>query len=189
MKKRKGLKAKILYEGKYIRMVRQKGWEYVQRCNSTGVVIILAMTDQREVLFVSQYRVPVNAEVVEFPAGLINDGSAEEKEDVLMAARRELLEETGYLAKNVFQVTEGSAGSGMSADILTIVQATGLKKVGGGGGDDTENITVYRIPLDRVESWIKRQQRRGRLIDPKIYAGLYFLNKYNKTTFKRAKGG
>jgi ADP-ribose pyrophosphatase len=181
------LKPKIIKQGRYIRLLRQGGWEYIERANCTGIVIILAMTGDRKVVFVRQYRIPVDADVIEFPAGLINDDALRRRENAVTAARRELLEETGYLARRIFKVTEGPAGSGLSSDILTVVQAIGLKKVGKGGGDETENIVVCEVPLAKAEVWLKAEQRRGHLVDPKVYAGLYFLQKYNKTTLTRTK--
>lgn len=175
----------ILFQGKYIRLVRCGDWEYIERSNCTGVVIILAMTDDQKIIFVRQHRVPVNGDIIEFPAGLINDGASRCQESIASAARRELLEETGYLARRIVKVIAGPAGGGLSADILTIVQAVGLKKVGKGGGDETENIYVHEIPLTKAVSWLKSQQRRGVLVDPKVYAGLYFLEKYNKKSSKR----
>ena len=173
-------KSVVLKQGRYIRLLQKGGWEYVQRCNCTGIVIILAMTDDQKVILTQQHRVPVRKDVIEFPAGLVNDGGSPKKETALTAAKRELLEETGYLAKKIVKVIEGPAGSGLSSDILTIVRAYGLKKVGKGGGDATENIKVCEVPLPRVEKWLIQMQRQGKLVDPKIYAGLYFLNNYNK---------
>ena len=45
--------------------------------------------------------------------------------------------------------------------------------------DDTESITVHEVPIDEVEDWLAKKRKGGCLTDPKIYAGLYFLNKYN----------
>jgi ADP-ribose pyrophosphatase len=179
-KKTKIGKPQIMAQGRFIRVLRQDGWEYVQRYNCSGIVVILAMTKDRKVILARQYRLPVNGEVIEFPAGLMNDGASKRREGAIAAARRELLEETGYLAKKIVKVMAGPAGSGLSADILTVVRATGLKKVSSGGGDATENITVCEVPLAKVEKWLSRMMRQGYLVDPKVYAGLYFLKNYNK---------
>ena len=111
-KRQKRKKLEILAEGKFIRMLREDGWEYVNRCNCSGIVIILALTDDQKVIFVEQYRLPVRGQVIEFPAGLMNDGSARHHESVAAAAKRELLEETGYLARKIVKVMRGPAGSG-----------------------------------------------------------------------------
>ncbi len=170
----------ILKEGKYIRFLRRGDWEYIQRVNCTGIVIIVAMTDDHKVVFVRQYRAPVNCDVIEFPAGLVNDGEGEAVETGLQAARRELLEETGYEAGEMVQVFSGPGGAGASSDILTFFLARNIRKVSDGGGDASEKITAYEIPIQEVETWLKAMAGQGVPADPKIYAGLYFLKTYNK---------
>jgi ADP-ribose pyrophosphatase len=59
--------------------------------------------------------------------------------------------------------------------VVFLVRAIGLKKRSRGGGDCAESITVHEVPLGDVAQWLRRQARRGKLIDPKVYAGLYFL--------------
>lgn len=170
----------ILKEGKYIRFLRRGDWEYVQRVNCSGIVIIIAMTDDQKLLFVRQYRAPVNSDVIEFPAGLVNDGCSEGEETAAEAAKRELLEETGYEACELIQIFSGPGGAGTSSDILTFFLARKIRKVSDGGGDESERITTYEIPLSCVEDWLKMMAEQGIPADPKIYAGLYFLKTYNK---------
>ncbi len=170
----------ILKEGKYIRLLRRGDWEYVQRVNCSGIVIIVAMTDDQKLLFVRQYRAPVNSDVIEFPAGLVNDGCSQCEETAAEAAKRELLEETGYEAGELIQVFSGPGGAGASSDILTFFLARKIHKVSDGGGDESERITAYEIPLLEVEAWLKTMAEHGIPADPKIYAGLYFLKTYNK---------
>ena len=66
--------------------------------------------------------------------------------------------------------------SGMSANSISFFRARGLRKIHEGGGDESEDITVHEVPLAAAESWLGRMQKKGRLIDPKIFVGLYFLN-------------
>ncbi len=63
----------------------------------------------------------------------------------------------------------------MSAELVSLVQAVGLKKCGAGGGDGTEAITVHEVPLGEIEGWLKAMQGQGKMVDPKVYAGLYFI--------------
>ncbi len=170
----------ILKEGKYIRLLRRGDWEFVQRTNCTGIVIIVAMTEDQKVILVRQYRAPVNCDVIEFPAGLANDRGC--PETTAQAAMRELLEETGYEAEEVVPVFSGPGGAGASSDILTFFLARRVRKVANGGGDASERITVYEIPLTQVEEWLKQMAGQGIPADPKIYAGLYFLKTYNKNS-------
>ena len=167
-------------EGNFIRFVKKGDWEYAERNNCTGVVIIVAMTNQNRILFVEQYRTPVGKSVIEFPAGLMNDFQVKKRESLSVSAKRELLEETGYQAKKIVTLLKGPVSSGASSDIVVIVRALGLKKVGEGGGDHLESIIVHEVPFERVDQWLKKMERKGFLIEPKIYAGLYFLKNYNK---------
>ncbi|MBF0523038.1 MAG: NUDIX hydrolase [Candidatus Omnitrophica bacterium] len=177
----KKAKKVILKDGRHIRFVKKGYWEYIERKNCSAIVIILAMTDKKEVIFVEQYRPPVDKNVIEFPAGLVNDGKSRKKETLIEGARRELLEETGYKAGRMIKVLHGPAASGISSDMLTVVVAYDLKKVGSGGGDELESIKVHTVLFDCVEDWMEEMRKKGRLVSPRIYAGLYLLKKYNKT--------
>ena len=172
-------KKNILHEGKYLRFIKDDEWEYVERVHKKGVVIIVAMT-QGKVVFVEQYRFPVKRKVIEFPAGLVNDTKSKKTETIFEAAKRELLEETGYQAGQIIKILAGPVSSGSSSDKVTMVMARGLKKLGEGGGDGTEFITVHEVPLTKVDRWLNKMLKKGCLIEPKIYAGLYFLKGYNK---------
>ena len=170
----KRAKPQIVAEGKYLRFVKKAGWEYVQRNNCTGIVIIFAMSDDGKVVFTEQYRPPVNCRVIENAAGLVNDQS--KKESFSTAARRELLEETGYKAKKMVQIVHGPVSGGLTSDLVYIFLAKGLKKISNGGGDHTENIKVHEIPLKQVPQWLRQKEKEGCLVDPKVYAGLYFFS-------------
>lgn len=158
-------------------MVREGNWEYIERNNCHGIVIIVAMTDDQKVILVEQYRQPVHKWVIEFPAGLIRDEKEHRNESMSQAAKRELLEETGYRAQRMVKLLTGPVSSGSSADLVTMVRAYGLKKISSGGGDHTERIRVHTIPLAQMERWLKQMSTQGRLIEPKVYTGLFFLTK------------
>ncbi|MBF0385370.1 MAG: NUDIX hydrolase [Candidatus Omnitrophica bacterium] len=170
----------ILHKGKYLNFVRRGKWEYVERVNCSGAVIILALTPQKKVLFVEQFRPAVQKNVVEFPAGLVNDTRKKGRESLLAAAKRELLEETGYLASNMIELMDGPVSSGICSDMMSVVLATGLKRIGDGGGDEWESIKVHEVPFSKVEEWLRMKREKGSLVGTRIYAGLYLLNKYNE---------
>lgn len=125
----------------------------------------------------------MNKKVIELPAGLINDDHPlrkdkrfrKRKESIIAAAKRELLEETGYKAERIVKLLEGPVSSGFSSDMVTIVQAHGLEKVSSGGGDELESIIVHEVPLAKTDAWLKMMAKKGFLIEPKVYTGLYFL--------------
>ncbi|MCB9697590.1 MAG: NUDIX hydrolase [Alphaproteobacteria bacterium] len=165
----------VLASGKYLRLVRRDGWEWAERTNTSGVVVIAALTPAGEVLLVEQDRMPVGARVLEMPAGLAGDVEGAEDEALAEAARRELVEETGWDAERMEEVTGGPVSAGMTSETLTFFRATGLRRVGDGGGDASEDIVVHAVPLGEVEGWIRARQAEGVLVDPKVYAGLFFL--------------
>ena len=63
----------------------------------------------------------------------------------------------------------------MSDEIISFVLARGLKRVGPGGGDDSEDIEVHLVPLEKADAWLRKQLEAGKPLDPKIYSGLYWL--------------
>ena len=182
MKKRvkKVYKSHVIYEGRFLRFIKKDRWEFIERNNCSAIVIIVAVTKENKVLFVEQYRPPVGKKVIEFPAGLINDECVSKKESILEGARRELLEERGYAAKRIKKLISGPVSGGSSADIVTMLMAFDLEKKGKGGGVPDEGITVHEVLLDKAEGWLKDMEKKGRLVEPKIYSGLYFLHKYNE---------
>lgn len=169
----------VLKKGRYLSFVKRGVWEYVERVNCSGAVVILALTADKKVIFVEQFRPAVQKRVVEFPAGLVNDTKSRNKESLLSAAKRELLEETGYQAGKIKKLMCGPVSSGICSDMMTIVQALDIKKVAKGGGDELESIRVYKIPLKKAEKWLEQKRKNGILVGTRIYAGLYLLNKYN----------
>jgi ADP-ribose pyrophosphatase len=162
-----------VYEGKFIEVVSDNGWEFVRRRNTTGVVAIVPITSENEIVLVEQFRPPVGKRVVEIPAGLAGDVAGSEDEDLVKAAQRELAEETGYEAGDWKDHGSGPSSAGLTDELITFFSATGLMKTGDGGGDATENIEVHVVPLQDLRSWLQERASEDRLIDPKIAAGLW----------------
>jgi ADP-ribose pyrophosphatase len=165
----------ILHTGKFLTLIKEDHWEYVDRVHGIGAAIIIGLTTEQKVLLVEQYRIPVHARTIEFPAGIIGDEPGETHESSAAAARRELLEETGYAAGRIEALTSGPSGSGITSERVTLFRAFDLHRVGNGGGVAQEDITVHEIPLAEVVTWLEAKAKTGVLIDPKIYAGLFFI--------------
>ena len=165
----------LIAEGRFVRFVNNDGWEYAERKNITGIVAIVATTEDRRWILVEQFRRPVDAPVIELPAGLVGDVQGEERESFEAAAQRELIEETGYRAEKFEFLTEGPVSAGITNEVITFLRARGLEKVASGGGDRHEDIFVHEIPLTESLSRLKRIQKEGVLVDPKVYAALFFL--------------
>ena len=168
--------AHVLYEGDWLRLVRRGHWESCERTHGEGMaVIIVASTPADEVLFVEQYRIPMGARTIEMPAGLVGDQPGEDTlED---AARRELEEETGWRPDRVEVLLVGPTSAGMSNERIAFVRATALRKVGDGGGDDSEDITVHAIPRAEAPAWLMRKREEGYELDLKLWAGLWMLER------------
>lgn len=171
-----GAPAEVLYEGKWLRMCRRGRWEYAERTHGEGMaVIIVAATPDDRVLFVEQPRIPIGARTIEMPAGLVGDEGGEDTLEA--AARRELEEETGWRPARVEVLLVGPTSAGMSSERIAFVRATGLQRVGPGGGTDSEDIIVHEIPRDRAPAWLVAKQREGFEVDLKLWAGLWMLER------------
>ena len=163
------------HTGRFLKLMKSGHWEYVDRVNARNAAIIVAVTANQELLLVEQYRIPLQARTIELPAGVIGDEPGDHAESAAAAAGRELLEETGYAAGRLEALTTGPSCSGLTSERVTLFRATDLKRTGAGGGVPGENITVHAIPLSGVSDWLSAQTQTGRLIDPKVYAGLWFV--------------
>lgn len=166
----------VLFTGKFLSLVKEGRWEYAERVNATGAAIIVAVTDDRKLLLVEQDRIPVHTRTIEMPAGIIGDEAEHSMESQAEAARRELREETGYDAARMEILATGPASSGLTSEVVTLFRASGLRRVGVGGGIAHENITVHEVPLNDVHAWLAAKMKAGLMIEPKIYAGLYFIS-------------
>ncbi len=166
------MKKESLYEGKFLRFAlatyvdsrgMKRQWEFVERMNCNGIVAIVPVTENREVLLIRQFRPPVNRHVIEFPAGLNDKGDT-----AIEAAQRELLEETGYSAGEMIFLSEGPLSSGASGEILSVYLARGLQFKGASERDETEDIEVIKIPIESLPDRLADLRSRGDLVDLKI---------------------
>jgi len=169
-----------LFNGRWLRLVRSGRWEYAQRTNPGGGVIIIAITPGDRILFVEQWREAVHARTIEMPAGLVGDMHGHRAESALTAALRELTEETGYRAGNAQMLVAGPSSAGMSDEIITFVRARDLVREHDGGGDSSENIVVHEIPRREAAQWLVEKMRAGYPVDPKLFAGLYFIDHHDE---------
>ena len=155
----------VEWEGKYIRIVREGRWEYVERCGGVHAVVILAEHDGQLVL-IEQPRVPLgNRKCIELPAGLVGD---EDDKGVEETAVKELEEETGFTADRIEVIGEFFSSPGMVAEGFTLVRAHGLRKVGDGGGNEHEEIEVHLVGHAEVASFVERKRGDGAAIDTKL---------------------
>jgi ADP-ribose pyrophosphatase len=157
----------VRWEGRFITAKTRGRWEYVSRARNIRAAVILAI-DEDHVILVEQFRVPLGRRSLELPAGLIGDDDSSEHEDAIVAAARELEEETGYRPGRIEAVGEFYSSPGMVTESYTLFRATALEKVSEGGGVEDEGITVHRVPLATVEAYIEARRAEGFGIDTKL---------------------
>jgi ADP-ribose pyrophosphatase len=182
MKKYEIVGQEKLYEGRFLRCLKLtyrdsegvlRQWEAVERVNCEGIVAVVPVTDEGEMVLIRQYRPPLDNYVVEFPAGLNDRGESSEK-----AASRELREETGYEAKEMIFLAKGPLSSGSSRELLTVYLAKGLTFRGIGQRDETEDIEVLKVPVKNIYEVLSRLSEDGNLIDLKIYGFIEMAKKH-----------
>ena len=169
-----------LAQGQRLRLVKYGRWEFVQRTGASGVVIVIAVTEDEKLLFVEQYRAPVDSKVIEFPAGLIGDHVGQEDESSENAAARELWEETGYQAEKMTQVFVGASSAGLTDEMAIFLVAQGLKKVGPGEDVTSGKLKLHEIPLSDVNLWLQDAPSRDCLVGARVYSGLYLLSRFRQ---------
>lgn len=168
-------RAETVWEGRYVKAVKQGRWEYVSRARGVQAVVILATdADQggadgggaEHVILIEQYRVPLGRRCLELPAGLVGDEEA--GETPAAAAVRELEEETGYHAERIEELGFFYASPGMVTEGFTLVRAHDLTRTGEGGGAEGEDITVHRIALADVPAFVAARRAEDVAIDVKL---------------------
>ena len=127
-----------------------------------GSSVMLAVDGEERILLVRQYRLPAQQYLWELPAGRLDEG-----ETPLDAAKRELIEETGYRAQQWKELASFYASPGYVSEKLTIFLATGLEK-GEASPMDDERIESGWFTLGELDEW----RRRGEIQDAKTLVGL-----------------
>jgi ADP-ribose pyrophosphatase len=158
----------VVWQGKFVTARKKGRWEYVSRARGIRAAVILAIDEEDHVLLVEQHRVPLGKRCIEMPAGLIGDDDGKQGEDASEAAARELEEETGYRAERMEMIGEFFSSPGMVSESFTLLKAHGLTKVGEGGGTDSEDITVHRVPVSGIAEAIADWRAQGLAIDVRM---------------------
>lgn len=167
------LESSLEYEGGFIKVRKDRAVlpdgqvhsrEYIEH---PGAVAVLALLDNGSLILERQFRYAPRREFIEIPAGKIDAG-----EDILACARRELLEETGYVASEWIHVTTSWPCIGYSNERIEYFLARGLSHEGS-RLDDGEFLEVFELPFDEALAWVKQ----GRINDSKTMVGLFWLEK------------
>jgi ADP-ribose pyrophosphatase len=159
--------SEVAWAGRWLEVHKAGTWEYVERKGKVGAAVIVAI-DDGHVLLIEQERIPVGGHCLELPAGLVGDEYADES--IAAAANRELEEETGYRAARVECLGRFESSPGMTSEHFELVRATGLTRVGDGGGHGDEDITVHRVPLAALPAFVAERRAAGVAVDAKLLA-------------------
>jgi nicotinamidase/pyrazinamidase len=159
--------------GKFISIMQTGRWEYAQRTNAKAVVVIVALTEDDEIVFIEQFREPIGKRCIELPAGLVGDNGEAADEDLSEAVRRELTEETGFVAQKVTFLAASSSSAGLTNEVAHVYLAEGLHQVDSGGGVDGELIQVHRVRRDQVDDWLAARRREGLDVAMSMYGAIW----------------
>jgi len=138
--------------------------EYIEH---NGAVMVIPILDSGELVMERQYRYVMRRHCIEFPAGKIDPG-----EEPLATARRELLEETGYVAREWTYLTTINPTVAYSTERILVYLARGLEHRGN-KLDDGEFLEVFKLkPTELLEL-----TRSGEISDVKTALGALWLEK------------
>ena len=172
----KTLSSQIIYEGRAVKLrvdtVEMPGGRKTTReiVEHGECVAVVAIDAESNVILVSQFRKPVEKELLEIPAGGIDPG-----EDPVTTVRRELREEIGYLPGKVDRLGGFYSTPGYCTEYLYLYLATDLVP-SQLHAEDTENIRLVRVPVSQIPTLITS----GTICDAKSIAGLLTFLEYQK---------
>ncbi|MCQ5336866.1 MAG: NUDIX hydrolase [Candidatus Methanomethylicia archaeon] len=164
------IKSELVYSGKLIKVrldeVKLPNGKISKReiVVHRGAVAILAL-DNNNIILIRQYRHAAGKFMWEIPAGTLEEG-----EDPLECAKRELLEETGYIANKIEKLIQFYVAVGYCTEIIHLFIARELKKLSQKTEED-EFINVYSIPIDKALEMIKNNE----IEDAKTIIGILMM--------------
>ena len=160
----------LAWQGAHLHVNRRGAWEFVSRNSRRSAVGIVAVHEDLRVVLVEQFRPPVGRRLIELPAGLAGDIVGAEDEDLIVAAKRELVEETGYVAAEWRLLVHGYSSPGLTDESITLFLAQGLERISQGGGVEGESIQIHEIPMDHILTWLRERKQST---DLKLLAALF----------------
>ena len=168
------LDSRVAFEGVFLKLMvdhvraadgHEATREYLRH---PGAVMVIPLLDDDEVVLERQFRYPLGRSFIEFPAGKIDEG-----EELLACARRELLEETGYVAREWTYLGGFHNAIAYSDEKIEVYLARGLDHVGA-KVDAGEVLEVFTAPWRQLHDWV----RDGTVTDVKTIVGTYWLERH-----------
>ncbi len=178
MAREKTISSKLIYQGRAISLRvdtvkkpdnRETTREIVEH---SEVIVVVAVDEKDNVLLVRQYRTPVEKELMEIPAGGIDNGEAPEE-----AVRREMQEETGFLPQKLVKLGGFYSAPGFCTEYLHVFVATDLvpSRL---FAEDTDEISLELVPIKDIPAMLTSDKFE----DAKSIAGLYMYLAYRSST-------
>lgn len=164
---------KRICEGKRLELLDRDGWEFAERKKGKEAVAVIAQTSDEKLILTEQKRKPVDAAVIDLPAGLVGD---EGNSDPATTAKKELEEETGFICQSVEFLSRVTTSPGITSELVSFFRASGVRRKGSGGGVGGEKITVHEVHPSEIVQWLADQEKKGKLIDVKVWGALYFIS-------------
>ena len=140
-------------------------WDMIHH---SGASAILAIKDNGNIIFEKQYRGPYEKYLIEIPAG-----KKEEGEEFETCARRELEEETGFIATDIKEVLTIYPTVAISDEIIKIYLATNLKQ-GKVNLDDDESVEIFELSIDEAVEKVNNAE----IVDGKTVAAILWYANY-----------
>lgn len=171
----KTVDSKLIFEGKIVKLkvddirLPDGSMGFREVIEHSGAAAILAITEEKKIIMVRQFRYPIKQELIEIPAGKVEPG-----EDPLDCAKRELEEETGYVAEDFKLLAKYYTSVGFSNELLYLYLATGLTK-SSSRPDQDEFLEVVEYDMARVREILEQEP----ILDSKTLIAFLFLQTAN----------
>lgn len=153
----KSISSERIYEGKIINLkvdeVTLPNGHTSKRelIEHPGAVAILAITPEKKIIMVEQYRKALERSIIEVPAGKLEKGESPET-----TAMRELEEETGYTADSLELIQSFSTSPGFADEVVHLFLAEGLRKAESGAAlDEDEFVELMEVSIEEAEKMMQ----------------------------------
>ncbi|WP_144511289.1 NUDIX hydrolase [Bacillus sp. FJAT-22090] len=137
-----------------------------------GAVAIIAITDDKKIILVEQYRKALERSIIEIPAGKIEPGEPPEE-----TALRELEEETGYTTSKLQYIQSFATSPGFADEVIHLYLAENVMKLEEKADlDEDEFVELMHVSIEEMESMVSANQ----IYDAKTAFACLWIKNYLK---------